>query len=120
MNQGTITGGVIKEADDAYTPATAECASQRRVQFAIAATDSKRVRTFWNVEAEGDPTWLDWLKDQARPGTGIKLEYELASRPFVKNKVHVGEVRFLRVIKAEFPPRQTNLNHEDAQSAEEN
>lgn len=109
MNSGTLTGGVVKAAEDVYTPQ-----GLRRVVFPVTATDSHGIRTFWNCEAEGsighhlgqtDAEWLDWLIAHGQPGAGIRLEYELASRPFTKSNVHVGEIRFLRVLRAEFPVR---------------
>jgi len=105
MNKGTVTGGVVKAAVSAYTPASAERAAQRRVLFSIAAADSHGQRSFWNCEAEGDPALLDYLEGQAVPGRGIKLDYELATRPFIQRGIHKGEVRFLRVIRAEFQDR---------------
>ncbi len=53
MNRGTVTGGVVKAAASAYTQATAERASIRRVLFSIAVADSKGEGAFWNCEAEG-------------------------------------------------------------------
>lgn len=105
MNQGTVTGGVVKAAVSAYTPGGYGVPSVRRVVFMIATTDSQHQKAFWNCEAEGDPVTLDLIEAQAQPGKGIKLDYELATRPFMKKGVHAGEIRFLRVIKAEFPER---------------
>jgi hypothetical protein len=106
MNQGTVTGGVVEAARSAYTPATKETAATRKVLFSIVVSDSRRGEHLWKCEAEGDPAFLDFIEGQATRGRGIKLEYELAARPFFKgegkNRVHCGEVRFLRVIRAEF------------------
>lgn len=99
MNQGTVTAGVVKAAESAYT---ATVPRVRRVQFTIAVTDSRGQRAFWNCEAEGDPHHLDFIEGQAQPGRGVKIDYELATRPFMKSGVHVGEVRFLRVLNIEF------------------
>lgn len=104
MNSGTVTGGVVKAATSAYTSG-----GLRRVQFPIAVKDSHGQRAFWNCEAEGDPVWLDLVESAAQPGRGIKLDYELATRPFLKHGVHAGEVRFLRVIKAEFAPARDQV-----------
>lgn len=106
MNHGTVTGGVVKQGESAYTPPTAERASVRRVVFTIVVADSKGQRAFWNCEAEGDPATLDWIEAQTTPGRGIRLDYELATRPYIVRGVHKGEVRFLRVIKAEFMDRR--------------
>jgi hypothetical protein len=109
MNSGTLTGGIVKTAENVYTPH-----GLRRVVFPITALDSSGCRTIWHCEAEGtmghhlgqtDEEWLDWLLTHAQPGAGIRLEYELASRAFMKRGVHVGEIRFLRVLRAEFPTR---------------
>lgn len=105
MNHGTVTGGVVKAAVSAYTPGSYGVASVRRVVFMIATTDSHHQKAFWNCEAEGDPVTLDLIEAQAQPGRGIKVDYELATRPYIKRGVHAGEIRFLRVIKAEFDTR---------------
>lgn len=108
MNSGKVTGGVMKSAVSAYTPPAFGVASVRRVVFPIVVRDSQGQEAHWNCEAEGDPVTLDLIENQAQPGRGIELEYELATRPFMKHGVHTGEVRFLRVIKAEFPPRHAS------------
>lgn len=112
MNQGTVTAGVVKAAVSAYTAPTAQSASVRRVQFAVAVTDSRGQRALWNCEAEGDPDLLDFIEGQAQPGRGVKLDYELATRPYMRAGVHVGEVRFLRVLKAEFSTRREPVPEE--------
>lgn len=118
MNQGTVTGGVVKAGESAYTPPTRERASVRRVVFTIAVADSKGQRAYWNCEAEGDPVTLDWIEAQAQPGRGIRLEYELATRPYIVRDVHKGEVRFLRVIKAEFSDRRGAIEQPAEEHAE--
>ena len=104
MNHGTVTGGIVKEAVNAYTATTPRI---RRALFSIAIRDSHHQSSVWNCEAEGDDARLDFIVSQATPGRGVKIEYELATRPFIKNGVHTGEIRFLRVMKAEFAaPRE--------------
>lgn len=105
MNQGTVTGGVIRGAASAYT---ATPPRRRRVVFTIMVTNSRHERAPWNCEAEGDDATLDFIESQAQPGRGVKLDYELAARPYVdpKTKIHKGEVRFLRVLNAEFAPER--------------
>jgi hypothetical protein len=102
MNHGTVTGGVVKEAASAYT---ATLPRIRRVLFSIAIRDSHHQSSVWNCEAEGDDVMLDLIESQAQPGRGVKLEYELATRPFMKSGVHTGEIRYLRVMRCEFPER---------------
>lgn len=104
MNAGTLTGGVVREAVSAYTPSTSASASQRRVIFAVAVRDRHGHESVWTVEVEGDPSRLDLIEAEARPGRGVMLEYELATRPFLKHGVHTGEVRFLRAERVEFAP----------------
>lgn len=101
MNKGTITGGVIHGAENAYTAPTKEVPSMRRVLFKIAARDHLKADSVWNCEAEDNDELLDFLVREAQPGTGIKLDYELAARPFYKHGIHTGESRFLRVFAAE-------------------
>lgn len=102
MNAGTLTGGVVREAVSAYTPSTAEAPSVRRVIFAVAVRDRHGHESVWTVEVEGDPARLDLIEEEARPGRGVRLCYELATRPFLKHGVHTGEVRFLRADTVEF------------------
>lgn len=102
MNQGTVTGGVVEAATSAYTPATKDTASQRKVVFAIMVSDSHHGKHLWKCEAEGAPDFLDDIEREAVPGRGIKLEFELAARPFMQHGIRKGESRFLRVIRAEF------------------
>lgn len=102
MNTGTVTGGIVKAACSAYTPSTAQCPSVRRVQFSIAVSDSHRGRHVWNCEIEGDPVKLDLIEAEAQPGRGVKVDFELAARPFMKAGVQTGEVRFLRATHVEF------------------
>lgn len=99
MNQGTVTGGVVRGAVSAYT-----ADRRRKVVFTIVITDSTRAKHPWNCEAEGDDFTLDHIEAEAQPGRGVKIDYELGSRPYLdpKSKIHKGEVRFLRVLKAEF------------------
>lgn len=101
MNHGSITGGIVAEATNAYTPATKEAPSIRRVVFKIATRDSHGGDGFWNCEAEGDDALMDFLEREGKPGRGVKLDYELACRPFFKHGVKAGESRFLRVWAAE-------------------
>ena len=101
MNSGTITGGVCAAAASAWTPKTAEAPSIRRVTFKIATRDSYGGDGFWNCEAEGNDELMDFLEREAQPGKGIKLEFELAARPFYKHGIKSGESRFLRVFAAE-------------------
>jgi hypothetical protein len=102
MNEGRLRGGVVKGAVSAYSPT-----GQRRVLFSVATRDSRHASSLWNCEVEADPTTLDRIEAAAIPGAGIDLRYELATRPFIKNGVHTGEIRFLRVLEADFPPRAT-------------
>jgi hypothetical protein len=106
MNTGTVTGGVIKGAVSAYTPGTMGTGHQRRVVFTIIVRDGLGREGVWNCEAEGDDATLDQIEAEAQPGRGVRLEYELATRPYEKRGVHVGEVRFLRVRHAEFAPQR--------------
>jgi hypothetical protein len=105
VNHGTITGGIVEDARSAWTPATAEAPSIRRVVFKIATRDSHKADGFWNCEAEGDEALLDFLEREAQAGRGIKVDYELATRPFYKRvgreEVRAGDSRFLRVRAAE-------------------
>ncbi|MDQ5977455.1 MAG: hypothetical protein QG602_427 [Verrucomicrobiota bacterium] len=101
MNRGTITGGVVTQAASAYTAPTFAAPSVRRVVFKIATRDSRGGSAFWNCEAESPAQLLDFLETRAEPGQGIKVEYELAARPFYKRGVLAGEARFLRVLAAE-------------------
>lgn len=113
MNQGTVTGGVVEAGRSAYTPATAESAARRKVLFSILVTDSHHARHLWKCEAEGDDATLDFIEGQAQPGRGIKLDYELAARPFInKQGIHTGEVRFLRVLKTEFAAQREPVPEE--------
>lgn len=113
MNTGTVTGGVVKAATPAYTPK-----GEKRVQFVIAIRDSKGVDAFWNCEAEGDPVMLAILEAEAQPGRGIKIDYELATRPYVQHGVHKGELRFLRVIRAEVAPPRVKREAEEPAEVE--
>jgi hypothetical protein len=109
MNQGTVTGGVVKGAVSAYTAPTKEQPSIRRVTFSIATRDGHGGDGFWNCESEGDEALLDFLEAEAQPGRGIKLDYELASRPYTKHGVHTGESRFLRVFAAEINGKRIGM-----------
>jgi hypothetical protein len=113
MNHGTVTGGVVEAARSAYTQATKDAPSRRKVLFAIVVMDSQRGKHLWKCEAEGDDATLDFIEGQAQPGRGIKLDYELAARPFInKQGIHTGEVRFLRVLKAEFAAQREPVPEE--------
>jgi len=101
MNSGTVTGGVVKEACAAYVPGTLA----RKVLLTIATRDSHGVDSFWNCEAE-DPAVCDYLEREAQRGRGIRIDYELATRPFMQHGVHKGEIRFLRVRAAEVAQRR--------------
>jgi len=103
MNHGTITGGVVKEASPAYVPGS----MVKKILLTIATSDSHRQPSFWNCEAE-DPTVCDYLEREAQRGRGIKIDYELATRPYIQHGVHKGEIRFLRVLAAEVAPPRHN------------
>lgn len=108
MNTGEVTGGVVKGAVRAYTPARV-----LKVVFTIAISDSEKAVSYWNCEAVGKPELLDLLEREAQPGRGIKVKYELSGRPYVKDRFTRGELRFLRVIDAEVaPPRARHANEE--------
>jgi hypothetical protein len=105
MNRGTITGGLVGDVQNAYTPATADAPSMRKVVFKLATRDSHKADGLWNCEAEGDDELMDFLEREGQSGRGIKVEYELASRPFYKRvgreMLRSGDSRFLRVFAAE-------------------
>lgn len=103
MNQGTVTGGIVGSAAGAVSASTRE----RIVTFTVAVRDRLGVESFWPCEARGDPELLAFLEGQAFAGRGIKLEYELTSRPFNQQGVHKGDVRYLRVLRAEVAPRKS-------------
>lgn len=103
MNHGVIIGGVTQGAENAYT-----AQGVRHVQFSIVARDSRGEESYWKCDADAagrlQPEVLDVLLARAVPGAGIRVHYELASRPFVKNGVHLSDVKFLRVTGVAFPP----------------
>jgi hypothetical protein len=101
MNDGKVTGGIVKECADAWTPA-----GVRRVLFTVLLRDSRGQTSLWKCEAEGADEWLDSLVQEGEVGRGVTLGYELAGRPFTKGDVQVGECRFLRVHEVEFQKRE--------------
>lgn len=107
INRGTVTGGVVKAAAPAYTAAMV-----KKVLFTIAVRDSRGGDSFWNCEAEESPELMDYLEREAEPGRGIRVDFELCTRPYVKNGVHKGDTRFLRVIAAEVAPARAMKEEE--------
>jgi len=110
MSHGIVIGGVTQEGRTAYTVATAEAPSMRRVLFSIAVRDSQKIVSHWNCVADNpDHKVLDEIEAGARPGRGVRLEYELCARPFEKRGVKVAESRFLRVVDVKFLDRHATV-----------
>lgn len=97
MNTMLVTGYLPKQAWDAYRPGGGKI-----VAFEVVLKDeSSADESTWTCEIE-DAAEIARVGSSLLPGRGVVLRGRLAGRPFVKNNVTTGYVRFLRIDRVEF------------------
>lgn len=97
MNTMIVTGYLPKQAWDAYRPG-----GIRIVGFDVVLKDEGSAEeSTWTCEIE-DAAEIARVGNSLLPGRGVVLRGRLAGRPFVKNNVTAGYVRFLRIDRVEF------------------
>ncbi len=96
MNTLLATGYIHRSAVRACTPA-----GIYKLTFeAMLRADGDEEVTPWHCEIE-HPDLVNKLEDRLSAGRGIVLRAQLAGRPFMRNGVRSGFVRFLKVSDVE-------------------
>lgn len=97
MNTALVTGYLPKQAWDSYRPGGA-----RIVGFDVVLKDEASAEeSVWSCEID-DAAEIARVGNLLLAGRGVALRGRLAGRPFVKNGVSSGYVRFLRIDRVEF------------------
>jgi hypothetical protein len=113
MNSALCTGYLIQAAEAAWT---AGAGARKKLVFdAMLQADGDAGPTPWRCEIE-DATLIGAAEKLLTAGRGVVLRAQLSGRPFIKNGVQAGFVRFLRVDRVEFVRADRSRNEAETEA----
>lgn len=104
MNARFFTGYLPRDAEEAWSPATAEHGPLPRLVFDVTLKDSAGVE-FQDKCVVDDPRLIHEYRALLTAGRAVIVQGEQTARGFYRRGVLEGYVREVRIFKMEFPNR---------------
>jgi len=109
MNTALTTGYLTREAALATVPGT----GQRKLIFeAMLQAEGDPEPTPWHCEVE-NPELMARAEPKLHAGRAIIMRAQLAGRPWLKQGVHAGYTRYLKVSEIEFAKTERHTEAEE-------
>lgn len=113
MNARFFTGYLPRDAEEAWSPATAQHGPLPRLVFDVNLKDSAGVE-FLDKCVVDDPLLIQEYRPLLTAGRAVIVQGEQTARGFYRRGVLEGYVREVRVFRMEFPNRGKRLEPEKA------